>query len=437
MKTSDSTHDVVSLLQRLIRFDTTNPPGNEADCVLFIRDLLEGAGIPTQVIAKSPQRPNLITRIPGRGEKPPLMLYGHVDVVTTENQRWTFPPFEGRIANGYLWGRGALDMKGPVAMMLAALLKLQDEQAELPGEVLFVALADEEDWGDFGAAFLVKEHPDLFQGVRFALGEFGGFSLELFGQRFYPIMVAEKQMCWLRATLRGRGGHGSLPVRGEAMARLGRMLLNLDRRTLPVHITPTVRAMIEGMAGSIGGVVGYVLRQLLNPLFTDALLAAMGEKGRAFAPLLHHTVSPTILHGSSKINVIPTEVAVELDGRLLPGFGVDEFLDELRRICGKGVEFEVVRFDPGPPSPNMARFSVLERILREMDNGAKPLPLLLSGVTDARFFAKLGIQTYGFTPLQLPSDFSFLETVHGPDERVPLEALTFGTNALYRAILEV
>lgn len=437
MKTSDSTHDVVSLLQRLIRFDTTNPPGNEADCVLFIRDLLEGAGIPTQIIAKSPQRPNLITRIPGRGEKPPLMLYGHVDVVTTENQRWTYPPFEGRIANGYLWGRGALDMKGPVAMMLAALLKLQDEQAELPGEVLFVALADEEDWGDFGAAFLVKEHPDLFQGVRFALGEFGGFSLELFGQRFYPIMVAEKQMCWLRATLRGRGGHGSLPVRGEAMARLGRMLLNLDRRTLPVHITPTVRAMIEGMAGSIGGVVGYVLRQLLNPLFTDALLAAMGEKGRAFAPLLHHTVSPTILHGSSKINVIPTEVAVELDGRLLPGFGVDEFLDELRRICGKGVEFEVVRFDPGPPSPNMARFSVLERILREMDNGAKPLPLLLSGVTDARFFAKLGIQTYGFTPLQLPSDFSFLETVHGPDERVPLEALTFGTNALYRAILEV
>lgn len=437
MKTSDSTHDVVSLLQRLIRFDTTNPPGNEADCVLFIRDLLEGAGIPTQVIAKSPQRPNLITRIPGRGEKPPLMLYGHVDVVTTENQRWTFPPFEGRIANGYLWGRGALDMKGPVAMMLAALLKLQEEQVELPGEVLFVALADEEDWGDFGAAFLVKEHPDLFQGVRFALGEFGGFSLELFGQRFYPIMVAEKQMCWLRATLRGRGGHGSLPVRGEAMARLGRMLLNLDRRTLPVHITPTVRAMIEGMAGSIGGVVGYVLRQLLNPLFTDALLAAMGEKGRAFAPLLHHTVSPTILHGSSKINVIPTEVAVELDGRLLPGFGVDEFLDELRRICGKGVEFEVVRFDPGPPSPNMARFSVLERILREMDNGAKPLPLLLSGVTDARFFAKLGIQTYGFTPLQLPSDFSFLETVHGPDERVPLEALTFGTNALYRAILEV
>ncbi len=437
MKTSDSTHDVVSLLQRLIRFDTTNPPGNEADCVLFIRDLLEGAGIPTQIIAKSPQRPNLITRIPGRGEKPPLMLYGHVDVVTTENQRWTYPPFEGRIANGYLWGRGALDMKGPVAMMLAALLKLQDEQAELPGEVLFVALADEEDWGDFGAAFLVKEHPDLFQGVRFALGEFGGFSLELFGQRFYPIMVAEKQMCWLRATLRGRGGHGSLPVRGEAMARLGRMLLNLDRRILPVHITPTVRAMIEGMAGSIGGVVGYVLRQLLNPLFTDALLAAMGEKGRAFAPLLHHTVSPTILHGSSKINVIPTEVAVELDGRLLPGFGVDEFLDELRRICGKGVEFEVVRFDPGPPSPNMARFSVLERILREMDNGAKPLPLLLSGVTDARFFAKLGIQTYGFTPLQLPSDFSFLETVHGPDERVPLEALTFGTNALYRAILEV
>ncbi len=232
-----------ALLQRLIQFDTTNPPGQERDIIAFIQGLLQDAGIPTQILAKDPARPNLIARVPGRGEAPPLLLYGHVDVVTTAGQDWTYPPFEGRIVDGYVWGRGALDMKGGVAMMLAAVLRAQAEGYTPRGDILLVLLSDEEAGGSMGAQFLVEEHPDLFQGVRYAIGEFGGFSLYVGDKRFYPIQVTEKQICWTRLTIRGPAGHGSRPLRGGAMAKLGNILLKLDRNRLPVHITPVPRQM--------------------------------------------------------------------------------------------------------------------------------------------------------------------------------------------------
>ncbi len=422
----------VELLQKLIRFDTTNPPDHTADCIGYLEALMREAGLSTTILAKSSQSPNLIARLPGRGEAPPFLLYGHVDVVTTANQQWSHPPFAGEIVDGYLWGRGALDMKGGVAMMAAALLRLAEEGIRPAGDLLFVAVSDEEAGGNDGAKFLVEEHADLFEGVRYAIGEFGGFTLHLGGKRFYPIQVSEKGLCHVKVSFRGQAGHGSVPIHGGAMAKLANFLLKLDRRRLPVHITSVVRTMTETMAENLGGMSGFILRQLLNPRLTDRLISGMGDRAVFFDPLLHNTVSPTILHGSEKLNVIPAEVSVELDGRLLPGQSPDNLVAELRSFAGEEAIIEVVSHDPVvPPEPDMGLFGLLGDILRKLDPEAIPVPLLLSGATDARFFSRIGIQTYGYLPMRLPEDFNFVQTIHAANERVPLEALHFGTHAIY------
>jgi acetylornithine deacetylase/succinyl-diaminopimelate desuccinylase-like protein len=422
------------LLQRLIQFDTTNPPGNESECVSFIRDLLTEAGIESKVLARSPDRPNLTARLSGQGNAAPLLLYGHVDVVTTEGQQWKHPPFEGKVVDDFVWGRGALDMKGGVAMMLTAFLRAKAEGLALPGDVVLTIVSDEEAGGDFGAKFLIEEHPDLFAGIRHAIGEFGGFNLSVGKRRFYPIQVAEKQVCWLKATVRGPGGHGSIPVRGGAMARLSELLRKIDQQRLPVHVTPAARLMFEAMGTSLAGLNGLMLRQLLNPSLTNRVLNRLGERGRLFDPLLHNTVSPTILHGGEKINVIPSEISVELDGRLLPGYQPDDLIGELREIIGDQVELELLRHDSGPSEPDMGLFSTLAGILREADPAGVPVPLLLPGVTDARFFSQLDIQTYGFLPMQLPEDFNFTQTIHAVDERIPVAAVEFGAQAIYKVL---
>jgi acetylornithine deacetylase/succinyl-diaminopimelate desuccinylase-like protein len=424
-----------ALLQKLIQFDTTNPPGNERPVIQYIQGLLTEAGIGSQILALDENRPNLIARLPGEGKSAPLLLYGHVDVVTAENQTWTHPPFSGTLEDGYIWGRGALDMKGGVAMLVSAFLKAKAEGLRPPGDVILALVSDEEAGGDAGARFLVEQHPEQFAGVRYALGEFGGFTLTIGGKRFYPIQVAEKQICWLKATLRGTGGHGSLPVRQDgALHSLGRYLQAVTSRRLPVHITPVAQKMLSMLASSVGGVRGALLGQLLHPRLTDSVLNTIGKNGRIFDPLLHNTVSPTIIHTSQKVNVIPSEVSVEMDGRLLPGFKPEDMLAELRRVTTADVTVEVVRFDPGPADPDMGLFDTLAGILREADPQGIPIPLLLSGVTDGRFFSRLGIQTYGYLPMQLPEDFNFSGVIHAADERVPAAAIAFGTQAIFQAM---
>jgi len=427
-------YNPVEILQRLIQFDTTNPPGNEAECIAYIDRLLTDAGIATKLLAKDPSRPNLIARLPGRGDAAPLLLYGHVDVVPAESQRWQHPPFSGELADGYVWGRGALDMKGGVAMMLTAFLQAKTENTQLPGDVVLAIVPDEETFGDHGARFLVESHPEEFSGIRYALGEFGGFSLSVGKRRFYPIQVAEKQICWLRVRFRGPGGHGSMPVRGGAMAQLARFLSRLDTHSLPFHVTPPARLAIETMVSALSGVNRIVMSQLLNPVLSDLAPKLMGDRGRLFAPILHNTASPTILQGSSSFNVIPGEVTVDLDGRLLPGFGPDDLISEVRAVGGNEGEIEIVRFHPGPSSLDMGLFDTLAGILKEADPEGVPCPLLLSGVTDGRFFSRLGIQTYGFLPMPLPEGFNFTRAVHAADERIPIEAVEFGARAIHQAL---
>jgi acetylornithine deacetylase/succinyl-diaminopimelate desuccinylase-like protein len=423
----------VELLQRLIRFDTTNPPGNERACIDFVASVLADAGIESETYAKDAARPNLVARLQG-GSKPPLLLQGHVDVVTTAGQAWTREPFSGDLVDGYVWGRGALDMKGGVAMLISAFLRAARENIDLPGDVILLVLADEEHGGDFGARFMATEHAALFDGVRFALGEFGGFSREISGRRFYPIQVGEKQICWLKATIRGRGGHGAFIQRGGTMARLARLLRDLDRKRLPVHVTPAAREMLERMAAPLPRPQRDVIRGLLNPRLTERLLPLLGEQRAALEPLLRNTVSATIVRAGEKVNVVPAEIELELDGRALPGFTPDDLIGELRDVIGDDVEIELVRHDPGPPAPDLGLFDTLAAVLRELDPDAIPIPLLQAGVTDARFFAPLGIQTYGFLPMRLPPDFPFLKFVHAADERVPATAIEFGSDAIFRVL---
>ena len=425
---------VVDLARDLMRLDTTNPPGKEHLAVEVIERLLSTAGIESARYENAPGRPNLIARVRGRGEAPPLLLQGHVDVVTTAGQEWKHPPFGGEVVDGYLWGRGALDMKGGVAMMVTAAVRAA-AAGGAPGDLVLAVLADEEAGGIHGARWLVEKHADLFRDVRHAIGESGGVAQHLGGRRFYPIMVSEKRGCQMVATLRGAGGHGSIPAHGGAMAKLGEFLTKLDHARLPVHITPPVKGELEAMRDALDGDLRSQVEALLDPSTTDRALDELGPLKGHLDGALHNTVNATIVSGGVKVNVIPSEVRVQLDGRLLPGYGPDDMLRELRAVVGPDPQLEVVLVGPAQPEVDLGQFELFAEVLRDADPGCVPIPYLVTGGTDARHFARLGILTYGFLPLNNPADFEAAGTIHAADERVPVSALEFGAECVYQALM--
>ncbi|MFN2203316.1 MAG: M20/M25/M40 family metallo-hydrolase [Caldilineaceae bacterium] len=427
------------LLQTLIRFDTTNPPGNEAACIGHINDLLTNAGFETALLAKDANRPNLVTRLAGRGEAPALVLQGHVDVVTTANQTWTHPPFEAQLIDGWVWGRGALDMKGSVAMMVSAVLRAKAEGTVPAGDIILTIMADEEAGSDYGARFLTEEHPEQFEGARYAIGEGGGSSQELFGHRFYTITVTEKQVCWMKCTLHGPGGHGARILRDGAMAKLGHLLTALNENRLPVHITPVMEQMVSTLAEYAPDEQAVLLQDLLDPARTDSALDALDAQGVRQATmldaLLHNTVNATVVRGGDKTNVIPSRIDLELDGRALPGYTPEDIMAELRTLAGdEELELEVIRYDEGGAEPDLSLVPLLRKLLLEADPQGILLPSMMGGFTDGRMFTRMGIQNYGFIPQKLPADFNHGPTVHGADERVPVETLEFGADVLYKLI---
>ena len=423
------------ILERLIRFPTVNPPGDERDCVLFVRAVLAAAGIESRLIALDPARPNLVARLAGRGDAPPLLLYGHVDVVPVADQQWSVPPFDAVERDGFIWGRGSLDDKVSVAMKVSAVLRARERGLVPAGDVILAVLADEEAGGAFGARFLVEQHPDLFAGVRFALEETGGFTVHLGDRRIYPIQIGEKQHCVLTVTFRGPGGHASFRHTGGATARLGRALTTLDRRRLPVHVVEPVRAMIQAIADALPRAQGAVLRRLCTPALTDRVLRlAGGQVASVFDPLLHNTVSPVIVRGGVRHNVIPSEVELVLDGRVLPGFGADDLVREVRGLLGTDAEVRVDSFDPCPDHLDLGLFDTLATALRLQDPEAIPVPYVTMATTDGRHFARLGIQSYGFTPMELPAGYDFATMAHGADERIPVGAVDWGTEVVYRVL---
>ncbi|HRJ44783.1 MAG: M20/M25/M40 family metallo-hydrolase [Caldilineaceae bacterium] len=424
----------LEMLQTLVRMDTTNPPGNEILCIQYLDNLLQEAGLATTILAKDPNRPNLIARLPGRGQAPGLVLQGHVDVVTTANQKWDHLPFGGQIIDGELWGRGSLDMKGGVVMMTCAVLRALAEGKEPAGDIVLTILADEEAGSDYGARFVTEQHPEQFAGVRYAIGEGGGGAQYLGGKRFYPLMVAEKQVCWLRTRFTGPGGHGSSPLRDGAMAKLGKALTALNANRLPVHLTPAMELMLDGLARIAPPDLLAAVDGLRHPATADATLDGLYASGaplaRSLDALLHNTVNATVVNGGFKTNVIPSHIELELDGRVLPGFTADDFMAELHTLLGDDLPFEIIRHDPGTAEVDMSLFPLLAGIVEEMDPEAAVIPSLVGGFTDGRMFTRLGIQNYGFLPVKLPPGINYGATVHGANERMPVEGLEFGVRAI-------
>ena len=383
------------------------------------------------------ERPNLVARIPGRGEAAPLLLYGHVDVAPVAGQQWSRDPFGGELVDGVVWGRGALDMKGGIAILLGAIFDLQARGVQTAGDIIVALMSDEEAGSDLGASFLVEEHADLFEGVRFAISEVGGFTQEVAGREFYPIQVAEKTPCRLRATIRGPGGHSSAPIGGGAPAKLAKLLRALDRKRLPVHITPIVREMLGAMADSLPAPHRAAIRPLLNTRLTNGVVRVLGTQAASLDALLRNTAAAVAIHGGDATNVIPALITVDVDGRLVPGQTARDLVAELERLVPGIATWEIVREEPTTPhEPDLTLFPLLVDALRRADPSATPFPLVIPGASDARFFARLGIQTYGFLPMRLPPDIT-MDLIHSADERVPAEAIDFGVRRARRRAREV
>jgi acetylornithine deacetylase/succinyl-diaminopimelate desuccinylase-like protein len=423
------------LAQALIRFDTAAPDGRERELIAWLAPLLEAAGLEVRVLALDPERPNIVARLRGRGEAPPLLLHGHIDVVPVTGQKWSVDPFAGEIRDGVLWGRGALDMKGGVAMLLSAVARAA--QGPPPaGDLILCVMSDEEQGSAFGASFLVDEHAELFAGVRHAIGEFGGFSFPMIGKRVYPIQVAEKQRAVVRLVAEGEAGHGALGGRGSAVTALAQSTRKIGKTGLPVHITPVAGRMLDEMASAVGSPLGGVVRALGNERISGSVLRVLGDNAAAIGPMLRNTATVTHLAAGdpAAINVVPATAEAHLDCRVLPGYGADDLLAELNPLLAPGVRAEVNLIEQVDPEVDWSLYPLLADLLRDADPDGHPVPMLLAGVTDGRHFSRLGIQHHGFLPMQLPPELGFQSLLHAADERVPIAALDFGARILTRLL---
>ena len=427
------TAEAVRYLQDLLRIDTTNPPGNELVAVEYLAGALRAEGLEPIVLESAPQRGNVIARLKGDGALPPLLLYSHVDVVPAEPEHWTHPPFSGDVADGFVWGRGAIDMKGITIMQLMTLLLLKRSGVTLHRDVILAATSDEEIDSDVGAEWLVKHHPDLVR-AEYGLSEVGGYTIHLEGKRVYPIQTAEKGTCWLRLRVTGRPGHGAIPRADNVVVQLARLVDRVASHPLPLHITPTAATYVQRLARAIGGSSGLLFSAVLNPLLHDAALKALPDRSVAEAlhAILHNTLSPNQLQAGYKANVIPSEAQAVLDGRMLPGFDVESFLAEVKPRLGEGVEITVEHTSPPlEVSAETPLFHLMEQQIQQADPSAIPIPYMLTGATDAKLFAQLGTQCYGFSPMKLNPDTPFDGLIHGHDERLAVDSLGFGVKVLF------
>jgi acetylornithine deacetylase/succinyl-diaminopimelate desuccinylase-like protein len=431
---------MVELLAELLRFDTTNPPGGEAGCVAFLADTLRTAGVEPRVLSPAPGRANLVARLPGGdGGAAPLLLNGHVDVVAAEAGRWRHPPFAGEVHDGALWGRGAVDMKQMVAMSVATVGLLARLGVPLRRELKLAAVADEEAGCAAGSAWLVDHHPDQVRAGH-AVGEVGGATFYLGGRPFYPVQVAEKGIAWLRASATGATGHGSVPRDDNAVVRLSEFLARVGRRKLPLHPSPEVRRLLEGLAGLSGRAGRAALPLLLSPRWSEPVLRrGVRDPGmaRLLSALLRNTASPTVVRAGVKVNVIPSRAEAELDGRIAVGSSEAELLAELRALAGPGIELELLG-PSRPPTvtpPGDELYDLLAAVVAEHHPGAVAVPTVTPGFTDAKFWSRLGTACYGFTPIRLePGDPDFAAMFHGDDERVPVAGLKAGLRMLADAV---
>lgn len=428
--------ETTRLLQDLLRIDTTNPPGNESPCIDFIARTLAADGIESTVIESAPGRGNLVARLKGDGTLPPILIFGHVDVVPAEADKWQRPPFSGDLQDGIIWGRGATDMKHMVAMEMMTLMQLKRDGVGLKRDVIFMANADEETGGVMGAGFMVQNHPDLIR-AEYALTEGGASSIELEGRSFFVCSTGEKGSA--RFTLRGSGrpGHASQPHLDNAILPLAIALQRIIQTPLPLHITQTTRAQIEALASGVSAGTAEMLRALLDPkTYSDALaeLPLAEPVKRRLNASFRNTATPTILQAGSKINVIPAEAIAQVDCRVLPGTTPESIAAEVRAVVGDRVDVEFGRFNQGQEAdPASPLLETIKRCVAARVPGSIVVPGLIAGGTDARHVNKLGIKTYGFIPARYEGP-NMTGLAHAHDERISVANLMFGTQVIYDVV---
>jgi len=422
------------ILQNLIKFNTTNPPGNEAGCINYIKNLLTAIKLPVKIIYKDQKRPNLICTLKGESSKSALLLYGHADVVTTLNQKWDIDPFKGIKKDGYIWGRGALDMKGPLAMMISAFCRAKIENISPPHDVILCILSDEENNSEYGAKFLTEKHKDCFKNVRYAISEFGGFPFNIGGKNFYLIEIAQKGICRLQMEIKGKSGHGSgLNINGTT-AKLSKILSILNKKLLPVHLTEPVSLMLKEISKKLNFPLNIIISLFRNPITATMLLKIFKKQFGFFQLVLRNIVNPTIIEASDKINVIPETIKVKMDGRTLPGIKAEDFKKEAASLIGKEIKLDILENETSKKNTDMGLFSTLKQILLESEKDCIPVPFLLPATTDAIYFSKIGIQTYGFTPFKIEDGKNFLQMIHSGNEKISIESLYFGSEAILKLI---
>ena len=427
--------EVVTHLRNLLRLDTRNPPGNETLAAEYLRAVLEQEGIACEIVGPAPNCGTIVARIKGDGSEPPLLLMSHTDVVAVEPDKWTHDPFAAEIADGFIYGRGALDMKHMVTMELMAMLLLKRAGVQLKRDVIFMAAADEEVGGRDGAGWVAQNRPELIQ-AEYALNEGGGNAFEINGSHYYTVQTAEKGATRFRLRTKGKPGHGSMPHGQNAILKLAEVLCRLGDRQPPVHFSASFRGYITGIASAQPPEVAQLILDILaNEETADIAIDALPldellkQELRAMS---RNTIAPTILHAGSQINVIPSEAEVSLDARILPGWTTEMFLEEIRAIFGEDIDVEFIdpdlALEADPASP---LFDVITEVVKEHDPEATVIPTLLVGGTDAQRVAGLGIKVYGFAPEMFISGLHDWDRVHGHDERINILSLLWGTRVLY------
>lgn len=431
--------EVVDILRGLLRLDTTNPPGNEILAAEYLADLLRKDGIEPTVLESKPGRGNVVARLRGDGSAPPLLLMGHTDVVPVEPDKWSRPPFSGDLVDGVIWGRGATDMKNVVAMELMTLLMVKRLGLPLKRDIIFMATADEEVGGTWGAGWLADHHPELIR-AEYALNE-GGPTAIVFGDKvFFACSTAEKGTARFSMRAKGAPGHASLPHNDNAVLHLAEALVKLGQARLPMHVIGTVRANIETMARHLDSAAAANLLNVLSedPATQDAAIARLPlpDVGkRRFYASLHNTVTPTILNAGSKINVIPGEAEAKIDGRILPGVTQTQFEAEIRAIVGDKVDIRFYEktsegLEAGWDSP---LFHLIAQIVPQHEPGAVMVPALITGGTDAKSVVQLGTQVLGFVPMRYEGP-AMAGLAHNHNERISVANLLFGTQIYFDVV---
>ncbi|GAA2624030.1 M20/M25/M40 family metallo-hydrolase [Dactylosporangium fulvum] len=427
----DATDEVIELCRDLLRIDTTNTgdldtSAGERVAAEYVAEKLAEVGLQPEILESAPGRASVVARFEGEDpSRDALLIHGHLDVVPADASEWSVHPFGGEIKDGYLWGRGAVDMKDFDAMVLALVRQMRREGRKPPRDVVLTFLADEEAGSTYGAQFLVDEHPHHFEGVTEAIGEVGGFSVSVGGdQRLYLIETAQKGIDWLRLHAKGRPGHGSMINDDNAVTALAEAVARVGRHRFPIVMTPTVQAFLEHVSEILG-----IELDLDDP---ETAVSKIGPIAMIIGATLRNTANPTRLAAGYKDNVIPGRASATIDCRTLPGQS-EIFEQQLRDIVGPDIELEYIHRQPGLETTfDGALVEAMSAALKAEDPGALPVPYMLSGGTDAKQFDKLGIRCFGFSPLRLPADLNFGALFHGIDERVPVEGLQFGVRVLDR-----